>query len=335
MAKTKTSKTRKKTLTVKDLGVYIDLKTDFGFKRAFGVKEVLLKFLNSVLDIEGGIVDLQYGNPEILGFSKDERKAVYDLYCITGKKEHIIVEIQSAPQLYFIDRTLVYIARLINKLSEKGKDWNFKLPRIYSINLLDFSFEELTPPEPPEGMKTKKTGVSKFVSRVQLIDCETKKPFYDKLTFYYIELKKFTKEFSAAKTFFEQWIYLIKNMQELDDIPKKLRKDAVFVRLFEIAKIARLTPDEVDKYIKDLNDMNIVKNEIRTLQGFVAQRDNIIAAERSAHAATSNAFAAERSAHAATSNAFATERSAHAATSNALQQANARIAELERMVAVK
>ena len=90
MAKPKTSKTRQKALTVEDLGVYISLLTDFGFKRVFGIKEVMIKFLNSALDIEGGIKDLQYGNPEKLGFSLYERKAVYDLYCVTGNDEHII-----------------------------------------------------------------------------------------------------------------------------------------------------------------------------------------------------------------------------------------------------
>jgi predicted transposase/invertase (TIGR01784 family) len=88
--------------------VYINLLTDFGFKRIFGIKEVMITFLNTVLDIEGGIKDLRYGNPEKLGFSQYERKAVYDLYCITGKDEHIIVEIQSASQVYFKDRTLLY-----------------------------------------------------------------------------------------------------------------------------------------------------------------------------------------------------------------------------------
>ena len=44
MAKKATSRTRKKTLTVKDLGVYVNLLTDFGFKRIFGIKEVMIKF---------------------------------------------------------------------------------------------------------------------------------------------------------------------------------------------------------------------------------------------------------------------------------------------------
>jgi predicted transposase/invertase (TIGR01784 family) len=254
-------------IAAKDLGVYINLLTDFGFKRVFGIKEVMLKFLNTVLDIEGGIKDLRYGNPEKLGFSQYDRKAVYDLYCITGKDKHIIVEVQSAPQVYFKDRTLTYIARLINEQSVKGKDWNYELPGLYSVNILDFTFEEALR---TLGIEVKRTDKNKYVSKVQLIDCDTKELFYDKLTLVYIELPRFTKELQELKTFFEQWIFIIKHLHELNDLPEKLRKDKVFGKLFEIAKIARMTKDEVNNYLKDLNDMNIVKNEIRT-------RDNISA----------------------------------------------------------
>ena len=274
MAKLKASKTRNNKLTTKDLGMYINLLTDFGFKRIFGIKEVMITFLNTVLDVEGGIVDLRYDNPEKLGFSKYERKAVYDLYCITGKDDHIIVEIQSIPQVYFIDRTLLYVARLINAQSEKGKDWNFELPKIYSINILDFTFEEAMK---PLNMGIKKTDINKYVSKVQLLDCDTKEVFYNKLTFMYIELPCFSKKMKDVKTFFEQWIFIIKHLHELDDIPEKLRQDEIFKKLFEIAKIARMTKNEVNNYLKDLNNMNIVKNEIKTRDNIIAQRDNIIA----------------------------------------------------------
>jgi len=274
MAKKATSKTRKKALTVKDLGVYINLLTDFGFKRVFGIKEVMIKFLNTVLDIEGGIKDLRYGNPEQLGFSQYDRKAVYDLYCITGKDEHIIVEIQSAPQVYFKDRVLTYISRLINSLSEKGKDWNYKLPKVYSVNILDFSFEEALM---PLNLEINRMNENKFVSRVQLIDCDTKELFYDKLTLVFIELEKFTKEFHELKTFFEQWIFIIKHLHELNDLPEEFRNDEVFEQLFETAKIAKMTKEEVSNYLKDLNNMNIVRNEIRGLRNIISERDNALA----------------------------------------------------------
>ena len=280
MAKKETSRTRKKAIKAKDLGVYINLLTDFGFKRVFGIKEVMLKFLNTILDVEGGIKDLQYGNPEKLGFSKYDRKAVYDLYCITGNDEHIIVEIQSAPQVYFKDRTLLYAARLINAQSEKGKEWNFELPKVYSINILDFTFEEALL---PLGVEVKRADETKYVSRVQLIDCDTKGMFYDKLTFVYVELPCFTKELKDLKTFFEQWIFIIKHLHELNDLPEKLRQEEVFEQLFETAKIARMTKNEVNNYLKDLNDMNILKNEIRTRDNIIAQMGNTIATEKKAH----------------------------------------------------
>jgi predicted transposase/invertase (TIGR01784 family) len=309
MAKPKTSVPRKKALKVKDLGVYINLLTDFGFKRAFGIKEVMIKFLNSVLDIEGSIVDLRYDNPEKLGMSQFDRKAVYDLYCITDNDEHIIVEIQNAPQVYFKERTIVYTSRLINLLSEKGKDWNFKLPKVYSINILDFSFQEASKPLSAVG-EIKKPDKNKYVSRVLLIDIDTGEVFYEKLTLVYIELPNFTKELEDVKTAFEQLIFIIKHLHELNDIPEKLRNDEIFEKIFEIAKIARMTKEEVTNYLKDLNNMNIVRNEIRTLKEFISERDNIIAQKDNALSQMGNALAQK---------------------DNALQQANARIAEYERM----
>ena len=288
MAKTEVSRTRKKAVTAKDLGVYINLLTDFGFKRIFGIKEVMIKFLNTILDIEGGIKDLRYGNPEKLGFSQYDRKAVYDLYCITGKDEHIIVEIQSASQVHFKDRTLLYASRLINAQSEKGKNWNFELPEMYSVNILDFTFEEALL---PLGIEIKRTEENKYVSKVQLIDCDTKELFYDKLTFIYIELPRFTKELNDLKTFFEQWIFIIKHLHELNDLPEKFRKDEVFEKLFEIAQIARMTKNEVNNYLKDLNNMNIVRNEIRTRDNIIKNHVNTIAKKDSTIAEQCNIIA--------------------------------------------
>jgi hypothetical protein len=115
--------------------------------------------------------------------------------------------------------------------------------------------------------------------------------FYDKLTFIYIELPNFTKELQDVKTFFEQWIFIIKHLHELNDLPEKFRKDEVFKILFEIAKIARMTKNEVNNYLKDLNNMNIVRNEIRTRDKIIANKDNIIANHVNTIAEQSNIIA--------------------------------------------
>jgi len=116
-----------KKFTKQDLSVYINLLTDFGFKRVFGIKEVMLDFLNVVLNIPGGIADLTYGNVEILGLTKNDRKAIFDLICITGNGERIIVEIQNIEQEFYKDRMLVYVAQLIQEQNIQGKSQRQKL----------------------------------------------------------------------------------------------------------------------------------------------------------------------------------------------------------------
>ena len=63
------------------MGVFIDPSTDYGFKRIFGDKELMINFLNSLLEGERVITDLRYMNNERIAKQKDERKVIYDLYC--------------------------------------------------------------------------------------------------------------------------------------------------------------------------------------------------------------------------------------------------------------
>ena len=102
----------------------------------------MIHFLNTVLadDIKDNIIVLHYDNTERLGVTKYDRKAFYDLVCVT-EKGHIIVEMQAVWQEHYKDRVLGYAAQLIQNLSVKGKEWDFKLSPIYSINILNFLFD--------------------------------------------------------------------------------------------------------------------------------------------------------------------------------------------------
>ena len=268
------------------LSVYINLLTDFGFKRVFGVKEVMLKFLNAVLNIEGGITDLEYVDTEVLGLTKDDRKAVYDLVCVTGNGEHIIVEMQQIRQDYFKDRTLLYLAMLILKQSQKGKakdgkEWNFKQPFLYIICIANFYMNEEEEIAAKERAKfknitiadaTDKTEIQlpqKYYSSVKLMDEETKEVFYEKLSLVYIELPKFSKKLDEVKTFVEQWIYLVKNMHRLKKLPISFT-DEIFETVFEIAKIAKMDKKDAYKYFKSLNSMNVVKSQFNRMQNTIA-----------------------------------------------------------------
>jgi hypothetical protein len=64
---------------------YINLFTDFGFKRIFGTesnKDLLRDFLNTILERQQNpIVNITYLKNELLGKRDSDRKAIFDLYC--------------------------------------------------------------------------------------------------------------------------------------------------------------------------------------------------------------------------------------------------------------
>ena len=227
---------------------YINLLTDFGFKRVFGSepnKQLLIDFLNTLLPERHRIETLSYKSTENLGSTQIDRKAIFDIYCQGENGDRFIVEIQKAKQNFFKDRSVFYASFPIQEQSLRG-EWNFQLAPVYSIGILDFIFDD---------HKNEET----IVHTVELKDqhCNV---FYDKLKFIYVELPKFTKTLEQLVSHQDKWLYLLRHLPDLDEQPRPFQ-DAVFLQLFEIAEISNFSPDEQDsyqsslKYYRDLNNV--------------------------------------------------------------------------------
>ena len=184
------------------------------------------------------------------GISEESRKAVFDIHCENEKGEKFIVEIQKSKQKFFKDRTLYYTTFPIVKQAVQGK-WNFELKPVYTVAILNFEFEE------------DKNDPEKYRYDVMLTDIETHKIFYDKLTFIYLEMPKFNKKAEDLTTRFEKWMYVIKNLNRLDNMPDKLR-EKIFEKIFKAAEIAKLTPEEYEAYVDSLNSYRDLQNSIDT-----------------------------------------------------------------------
>ena len=234
---------------------YINPFTDYGFKRLFGEqpsKELLLDFLNELLKEEQGkISSLTYLKSDRLGSSEEDRKAVFDLYCENEKGEKFIVELQKTKQKFFKDRTVYYSTFPIREQAKRGSDWNFELNAVYTVAILDFVFDE------------DKADKEKYRYDVKLADIETCKVFYDKLTFIYLEMPKFSKPIGALTSRFDKWMYVLRNLNKLDRIPDELR-EGIFERLFELAEIAKFSPEEVQAYEDSLKSYRDLKNSLDT-----------------------------------------------------------------------
>ncbi|MDR3188558.1 MAG: Rpn family recombination-promoting nuclease/putative transposase, partial [Prevotellaceae bacterium] len=217
--------------------VYINPLTDFGFKKVFGDKELLIAFLNDIVMPEEKITDVSYWPTEQLGDWESERKAVYDLLCTNAKGESFLVEMQRARQEFFMDRLLFYSSFLIRNQAPKGK-WNFQLKAVFVVSLLNFRLHE-------------DDDDTRIVSKVCLAEEDAHIKFSDKLRFILIELPKFQKKAEELKTNTDVWFFCLKNLKRLQDVPPEV-EGRIFRRLFEVAQIKKLTPKEMEAYQKSV-----------------------------------------------------------------------------------
>ena len=232
---------------------YINPFTDFGFKKLFGEeanKDLLIDFLNELLEDRGGLTDLTFIKSEQLGATEADRKAIFDLYCQNSKGEKFIVELQKAKQKYSKDRSIYYSTFPIQEQALKG-DWDYKLNAVYTISIMDFEFDE--------GQSHK----NKIRHDIQLLDIETKELFYDKLKFIYLEMPKFNKTIDELETHYDKWLYVLKNLPKLDRVPEKL-KEGLFLRLFEVAEIAKYDDNEQRAYQDSVKYYRDLKNVMDT-----------------------------------------------------------------------
>ena len=223
---------------------YINPYTDFGFKKLFGTelnKDLLISFLNALLDgKKDEIMDVKYLYSELLGDGYGDRRAVFDVYCMTEGGGRFIVEMQKAEQAYFKDRSVYYSSFAIREQAPKGP-WDYHLEDVYTVGLLNFTFPDDEYP------------ADSYVHEVKLKDNEDNHIFYDKLTFIYLEMPKFTKTESELVTMFDKWMFALRNLYRLMERPAALQ-DRIFTRLFEQAEIARFDEQERREYQESIKD---------------------------------------------------------------------------------
>ena len=234
---------------------YINPYTDFGFKKLFGTplnKDLLISFLNSLFDGKEVVQDLTYLNGENLGNGYGDRRAIFDVYCENNQGETFIVEMQKAEQQFFKDRSVFYSTFPIQNQGKKGI-WDFKLKGVYTIGILDFVFPDHEYPQ------------DSLRHEVKLVDVDDKHVFYDKLTFLYLEMPKFTKGEEELKTLYDKWLFVLHNLSRLMKRPATLQEH-IFTRLFEQAEIARYTPEERQDYEDSLKVYRDMKNVLDTAE---------------------------------------------------------------------
>ena len=231
---------------------------DFSFKRVFGNekdKKALIAFLNRMIE-DTEIEDVLLLPTERLGLTSIERKAIFDVFCRSTDGTEFIVEMQCAKQKYFRDRALYYagyplveqghkafekfVSESGNEKSAKKFRWDYNLKPLIFIALLNFEMKH------DEGWPE-----NKYYSSYRITEDSNHEIMNDKLRFIFIELGRFTKSIDCLEKITDKWIYALKHMHEFDSRPAELFENE-FDALFNLAKIANFTSDEVNSYLNEL-----------------------------------------------------------------------------------
>ena len=230
---------------------YINPYTDFGFKKLFGEeanKDLLIDFLNQLLPEEHTIAKLSFRNVENQSDLAADRKAIFDIHCISKIGERFIVEMQKAKIKYFKDRALFYTTFPIREQAERG-DWDFRLEPIYYIAILDFFYD----------VEQEKAKVRREV-QLKDQDCEV---FFDKLNYVFLQMPAFNKKKEELVSHYDKWLYFLKHLENMDDIPEIL-KESVFEKAFKVAEIANFSPEEYTAYQQSLLSYRDMVNVMKT-----------------------------------------------------------------------
>jgi len=223
------------------IGKFVDLRSDFGFKIAFADKqnkEILIDFLNHLLAGKTKIVDLTYQNTVQLGNTSSSRQAIYSVRCTGSNNEQIIVEMQWARQKHFLERAMSHISMLVGDPAKRGEGWDFELPEVYFVGILDFDYQHSLP--------------EKYLHKIEWRDDDPQHSV--SLTgpeFLLLELPKFRLRAEDLHSDMEKWCFLLKNMGSLEEIPVSLNTGS-FKKLFEIATVANYSKKKFDMYKQSL-----------------------------------------------------------------------------------
>ena len=219
---------------------FISPQNDFAFKRIFGDeqhKEVLISFLNSVLDLSGerAVVEVQIVDPYQVPRLKQFKETILDIKATCQSGRQFIVEMQVEHQHHFYKRALYYSSKAYTEQLHIGVDFT-ELKPVYFIGVLNF---EAIPG-------------SRYLSRHIILDEETQEQHISDFEFCFIELPKFTKHESELQSVVDKWIFFLKNLGTKDgddkDFSRIFASDPPLLRALDIALYHSLSEDELYVY---------------------------------------------------------------------------------------
>lgn len=214
---------------------FLDVKTDFAFKKVFGSegsKDILLSFLNAIITFPSGevIEDLTIVDPYQIPLIKGMKDTYVDVKARLDNGSTVIIEMQILNIEGFEQRVLYNAAKSYSTQLVQGDQYQLLNP-VIAITITDFTMFNDIP-----DYKT----VFRLLEKQHLVD------YSGDIELIFIELPKFQKTEIDLTDIVEKWIYFVKNAGSLEFIPETLASTPAIAHAFTIANLAGLTQEEHD-----------------------------------------------------------------------------------------
>ena len=145
------------------------------FKRIFGQeKEILIELINTFVELEEPVVEIEYLSQELLPVIPDEKISILDVRCVDSKKRNFILEIQLIHHLAFQERVLYYASKTYGRQLLKNKKYE-ELQPVYLLCILDHIFDNTTNEWLHRYSLINEQNVNKKMTGIHLIFLELKK----------------------------------------------------------------------------------------------------------------------------------------------------------------
>ena len=202
------------------------------------------------------ISHITFLNNEKKGMVVSEKNVTFDLLCKdddTG--EEFLVEVQNSDQKSYRDRVLAYatypireqLATKLAVLKEQGQKFgmDYSLKPIYVISLVNFPFEH-------EDELALENG---YISRYELRNEKNSEVLTPNLNFIFVELDRLKlgpDEWSLCDGLLEKFVFSMKHMHKMSDVPYNFEDHYLLGRLFYAAELANMTVTERENYERSM-----------------------------------------------------------------------------------
>ncbi|MDE6098363.1 MAG: Rpn family recombination-promoting nuclease/putative transposase [Muribaculaceae bacterium] len=223
-----------------DETTFIDLRTDFGFKRLFGTasrSHILIRFINALFEGRMVITDVTFHDKEMLPQDPAGKRTIYDVYCTTDTNQHFILEMQMADSANFPKRVLFYTAAAVVAQGQKGYD--YALDPIYTVIFTNFNLKHMS---------------KRLVNEVVLKERDSDIIYSEDLQIIFISLPMVKKQWRECTTELERILYLIKNIHTMDKKSEPYRSGD-YSDFFEASERRNLACEERVEYSRSYYKM--------------------------------------------------------------------------------